>query len=126
MVRAYRIKITYIESLETEGNKVCQVLQYMWIRSGDRFILAYSTSSRSPFSHITKYYNDAKRTKESCNPFAQADSTKFDPALLSLVLIGNNNNLKKREVSVEDGLQLAKELGCELFETSTEGGNWHK
>jgi GTPase KRas protein len=98
----------------------------MWIRRGDQFILAHFTSSRSSFSHITKYYNDVKRTKESCNPFAQADSTKFDPALLSLVLIGNNNNLKKREVSVEDGLQLAKELGCELFETSTEGGNWHK
>jgi GTPase KRas protein len=91
----------------------------MWIRNGNGFVLVYSTSCRSSFSHITKYYNDIRRTKDSDYP-AGADSANFGPDFSSMVLIGSHNDETEREVSTQDGIQLGKELGCKFFQISTQ------
>jgi GTPase KRas protein len=114
--RKCKVEIAYNGTEDYEGYNS---LRDMWIRNGDGFVLVYSTSCRSSFSHITKYYNDIRRTKDSDYP-AGADSANFDPDFSSMVLIGNHKDETEREVSTQDGLRLGKELGCEFFEISAQ------
>ncbi|KAH9478342.1 Ras-like protein [Psilocybe cubensis] len=79
--------------------------------SCDGYIILYSIASRSSFQEVSRI----------CRQIPL--NGRQDPNLM-LILAGTKSDLKSsRQVSTEEGLALAKELGCEaFFETSAKSG----
>lgn len=75
-----------------------------FIRQGQGFVLVYSIASRETFDGINAYHQAILKEKGD------------DPVL---VLVGNQcDRIAERQVSYEEGAQLAETLGCEFFEVS--------
>ena len=90
-------------------------------------MLVYSISSRPSFSRIKKFHHQIQRVKESAaagsptfpgSPLSQTMVTpSFGPA--PVMLVGNKcDRVTEREVSVQEGSALAKQLNCEFVEAS--------
>ncbi|CAO3599903.1 unnamed protein product [Absidia cylindrospora] len=77
--------------------------QYM--RNGEGFILVYSITSRLSFEEISTFYQQIRRVK--------------DKDFFPMILVGNKCDLENdRQVSSQEGYDLAKEFGCPFMETS--------
>ncbi|RUS17568.1 24 kDa ras-like protein [Endogone sp. FLAS-F59071] len=77
--------------------------QYM--RNGEGFLLVYSITSRSSFDEINTFYQQIRRVK--------------DRDFFPMVLIANKCDLEQdRQVSSQEGRDLAKAFGCTFIETS--------
>ena len=90
----------------------CSQEQYSVLRdplfSKDGYVFMYSITCRKSFDCISKYFLDIR-----------GRSGEFTPA----VLVGNKCDLEKgRQVSNEEGEELAKTLNCPFFETSAKQG----
>jgi GTPase KRas len=116
-----------LEVLDTAGQEEYTALRDQWIRDGEGFILVYSITSRNSFTRIQKFFNQVQRVKESGHPNSPTgasylptqvnSSTYTGPA--PVMLVGNKSDKHhEREVSSQEGLALAKELGCEFVEAS--------
>ncbi|CAJ0642412.1 11384_t:CDS:2, partial [Entrophospora sp. SA101] len=94
-----------IDVLETAGQGEYTPLWDQLIREGEGFLLVYSISSRSTFEQVEKFKDQIIRVKGSNK--------------IPLILIGNKcDKHTEREVSREEGINMAKRLGCEFFESS--------
>jgi GTPase KRas protein len=68
-------------------------------------VLVYSITARATFERIERFRNQIARVKDS-------DTTP-------IILVGNKSDrANEREVGREEGLALAKRLGCAFIETS--------
>ena len=77
--------------------------QYM--RNGEGFLLVYSITSRMSFDEISTFYQQICRVK--------------DRDYFPMVLVGNKCDLESdRQVSSQEGKDLAKQFGCQFIETS--------
>lgn len=77
--------------------------QYM--RNGEGFLLVYSITSRMSFDEISTFYQQICRVK--------------DRDYFPMVLVGNKCDLESdRQVSSQEGKDLAKRFGCQFIETS--------
>jgi GTPase KRas protein len=77
--------------------------QYM--RNGEGFLLVYSITSRMSFEEINTFYHQICRVK--------------DRDFFPMVLIANKSDLERdRQVSSQEGRDLAKSFGCTFVETS--------
>jgi GTPase KRas protein len=77
--------------------------QYM--RNGEGFLLVYSITSRSSFEEIEQFHQQICRVK--------------DKEYFPMVLIANKCDLEsERQVSSEEGRDLASRYGCQFVETS--------
>jgi GTPase KRas len=75
------------------------------IRSGHGFLLVYSIASRYSFDEINALRNRILRVK---------DEDSFP-----MVLVANKNDLgDQRQISIEEGQELARSFGCPFFEVS--------
>lgn len=83
-------------SLIISGNSAIQVC-----------ILMYSVASRSSFEAIAAYHQLALMVRRGHNP-----------APLVFVVVGNKCDSEAREVSTEEGAELARQLGSGFWETS--------
>jgi GTPase KRas protein len=97
--------------LDTAGQTEFSAMQDSWIREGQGFLLVYSVDSQISFDEIKTLFQKILRTKDA------------DPGEVAIVLAGNKCDLEdsRREVSLEKGKELAKELGLPesaFFETS--------
>lgn len=96
---------TTLEVLDTAGQEEYTALRDQWIRDGEGFLLVYSITHRLGFSRIKPYYEQILRVKDG-EPFGA-------------VLVGNKvDQADERQVSVQEGQQLANELGIPFFESS--------
>lgn len=76
------------------------------LRSGEGFLFMFSVTSRISFDKISAYICQVQKCKENQSSFPR-------------VLMGNKCELKtEREISTEEGEELARELNCPYFETS--------
>lgn len=76
-----------------------------WIRDGEGFLIVYSISSRSTFERVERFRDQIFRVKDVTD--------------VPLILVGNKSDkVTEREVSREEGIQMAKKLNCEFIETS--------
>ena len=76
-----------------------------WIRDGEGFLLVYSISSRSTFERVERFRSQIIRVK--------------DAEGVPLILVGNKcDKVTEREVSREEGYQMARSLNCDFIETS--------
>ena len=72
---------------------------------GEGFLLVYSITSRSSFERVGSFHAQIVRIKDS--------------SPVPIMLVGNKSDcVTEREVSTQEGLACAKELGCEFVETS--------
>ncbi|KAK9717039.1 RAS2 protein [Basidiobolus ranarum] len=94
-----------LEVLDTAGQEEYTALRDQWIRDGEGFLLVYSITSRSTFERIERFRDQIVRVK--------------DTDTVAMMLVGNKcDKTSEREVSKEEGLGLAKRLGCEFIESS--------
>jgi len=93
-----------IEVFDFSGQEEYMSLD-QWIRDGDGFLFVYSISSRLTFERIQIFVNQVTKAKEIDQP--------------PMLLVGNDVDMDTdREVSHEEGLQMATRLGCEFIEAS--------
>lgn len=75
------------------------------VRDGEGFLLVYSITARSTFERIERFREQIFRVKDVDN--------------VPLMLVGNKcDRVTEREVTREEGLMMARRLGCDFIETS--------
>ncbi|SAM09851.1 hypothetical protein [Absidia glauca] len=94
-----------LEVLDTAGQEEYTALRDQWIRDGEGFLLVYSISSRSTFERVERFRDQIFRVK--------------DVETVPIILVGNKcDKITEREVSREEGFQMARHLRCDFIETS--------
>jgi len=89
---------------QADSSPLCCYSTYHPIREGQGFILVYSIASRSTFDRLEIFRQSMMRVKRSRPIF---------------MLVGNKSDkFTEREVSKEEGFQMAQSYGCEFMETS--------
>jgi GTPase KRas protein len=77
--------------------------QYM--RTGEGFLCVYSITSRPSFEEISTFYNQILRVK--------------DKDYFPVIIVANKCDLEhERQVSTQEGRDLAKNFGCKFIESS--------
>lgn len=72
---------------------------------GEGFLIIYSVTSRASFDRVEKFRNQVVRVK--------------DTESVPIVLVGNKiDRVHEREVSTQQGAELARRMGCLFRETS--------
>ena len=118
-----------LEVLDTAGQEEYTALRDQWIRDGEGFILVYSITSRSSFTRIRKFHSQIQRVKECSSAGSPAGggylSSPTSPSMTfggqpaPVMLVGNKSDrVTEREVSVQEGSALAKDMGCQFVEAS--------
>ncbi|CAG8435996.1 13426_t:CDS:2 [Rhizophagus irregularis] len=101
-----------LEVLDTAGQVAnivqtrltCDLFQ-LFFRDGEGFLLVYSISSRSTFERVERFRDQITRVKDTDN--------------VPLMLVGNKcDKITEREVSREEGMNMARKLRCEFIESS--------
>jgi len=97
-------RMCFVEVIDTAGQEEYATLRDQWVREGQGFILVYSIASRATFERLEVFRQSMLRVKRKKPIF---------------MLVGNKADKQlEREVTREEGVQLAKEFGCEFLETS--------
>ncbi len=118
-----------LEVLDTAGQEEYTALRDQWIRDGEGFVLVYSITSRSSFTRIRRFHNQIQRVKESSSAGSPTTggylSSPVSQSMLTpgtqtpVMLVGNKSDrVTEREVSTQEGVALAKEMGCDFVEAS--------
>ena len=80
-------------------------LRDQWIRDCEGFVLIYSITSRGSYEQVTVFKDQVMRVK--------------DAEKLPMMLVGNKCDLEdQRQVSPDEGQDLAKKIGCQFKEAS--------
>ncbi|XP_031554695.1 ras-related protein Rap-2b-like [Actinia tenebrosa] len=94
-----------LEILDTAGTEQFASMRDLYIKNGQGFLLVYSIINRQTFADLKPMRSQILRVKGSEN--------------VPIILVGNKNDIyDEREVSVNEGKDLAEEWGCPFFETS--------
>ncbi|CDS14524.1 Putative Ras family, other [Lichtheimia ramosa] len=94
-----------LEVLDTAGQEEYTALRDQWIRDGEGFLLVYSITARSTFERIERFREQIFRVKDVEN--------------VPMMLVGNKcDRVTEREVTREEGMMMARRMGCEFIETS--------
>ncbi|KAI9357203.1 ras-like protein 1, partial [Pilaira anomala] len=94
-----------LDVLDTAGQEEYSAMREQYMRNGEGFLLVYSITSRMSFEEIETFHQQICRVK---------DKDRFP-----MVLIGNKTDLEsERQVSSQEGKDLAEFYGCEFVETS--------
>lgn len=82
------------------------------LRHAEGFLYVYSIASRSSFEQISTFWEQVARVKD-------LDVSETVPG----VIVGNKCDLEAdRQVTIQEGRDLAKSLKCAFFETSAKTG----
>lgn len=104
-----------MEVIDTAGQEEYTSLSDHFIREGDGFLLVYSIYDRISFTHIAKYrYQIIKIKGRDCD--------ELPVVLVAHDFSGGIKN-PNRQISTEEGSNLAKTIGCKFVEASAETGN---
>ncbi|KAH8878682.1 P-loop containing nucleoside triphosphate hydrolase protein [Thozetella sp. PMI_491] len=96
-----------LKLLDTNGREAVAKAA-TWAKEQDGILLVYSVTSRESFKLILPIYGEITQNRTKKAPLA--------------VLVANKDDCEEgREVSQQDFLDLAVELGCSLVETSAKG-----
>ncbi|EIE77212.1 hypothetical protein G6F46_010805 [Rhizopus delemar] len=94
-----------LDVLDTAGQEEYSAMREQYMRNGEGFLLVYSITSRMSFDEISTFYQQICRVK--------------DRDYFPMVLVGNKCDLESdRQVSSQEGKDLAKQFGCQFIETS--------
>ncbi|KAI7853288.1 ras-like protein 1 [Circinella umbellata] len=94
-----------LDVLDTAGQEEYSAMREQYMRNGEGFLLVYSITSRMSFEEIATFYQQICRVK--------------DRDFFPMVLVGNKSDLEAdRQVSSQEGRDLARQFGCQFLETS--------
>jgi len=93
-----------LDILDTAGQEEYSSMRDQYTKVGDGFLLVYDITNRASFSEITRYYDQILRDKNKTQ--------------VPMVVIGNKSDLQSREVTIQEGSELAKTFKAPFFETS--------
>ncbi|KAI8091423.1 ras-like protein 3 [Gilbertella persicaria] len=94
-----------LDVLDTAGQEEYSAMREQYMRNGEGFILVYSITSRLSFEEVNTFYQQIRRVK--------------DRDFFPMVLVGNKCDLESdRQVSSQEGRDLAKSFACPFIETS--------
>ncbi|KAI9249407.1 ras-like protein 1 [Phascolomyces articulosus] len=94
-----------LDVLDTAGQEEYSAMREQYMRNGEGFLLVYSITSRMSFEEITTFYQQICRVK--------------DRDFFPMVLVANKSDLEAdRQVSSQEGRDLARQFGCQFLETS--------
>ncbi|KAJ8000213.1 hypothetical protein DPEC_G00202510 [Dallia pectoralis] len=94
-----------LDILDTAGQAEFTAMRDQYMRAGEGFIISYSITDR--------------RSLQEARQFKQLIDRVRRTAHTPVVLVGNKSDLHNlRQVSVEEGKELAREFHCPFFETS--------
>lgn len=97
-------RMCFVEVIDTAGQEEYATLRDQWVREGQGFILVYSIASRATFERLEVFRQAMLKVKRSKPVF---------------MLVGNKCDKQyEREVSREEGANLARTFGCHFLETS--------
>ena len=99
---------TLLEILDTSFlSEQTRCMIHMYIANGDGFIMTYSITHRKSFDELATIYNKVETIRNQMEkPF-------------TMLLVGNKIDLEKeRQVSTEEGQELATLYNCPFIETS--------
>jgi len=94
-----------LEIVDTAGTEQFTAMRDLYMKNGEGFVLMYSITSKSSF-------NDLNERREQ---ILHVKGSEYVP----IVLVGNKCDLDdQRQVSKDQGEQLAQRWGCRFYETS--------
>jgi GTPase KRas protein len=98
-------EICLLDILDTAGQEEYSAMRDQYMRTGQGFVMVYSITSRSSFDEITAFREQILRVK--------------DKDYVPVILAGNKCDLEReRQVTTNEGQELAKSFGCPFVETS--------
>lgn len=116
MEDSYRKQVTVdgkdcvLSIFDTAGQEEFSGIRDQYLRTGDGFVLVFSLVEENSFNKVRPLYENILDVK---------DSEK-----VPIVLVGNKCDLTdQRQVPKEKAEALAKEIGCEYFETSAKNNH---
>ena len=100
-----------MKMVDTGGSEQFTAMRDLYIKNGDGIIVIYSVSSHGTFSGIDEIKGHVLRIKD-CDDFP-------------IILVGGctNRDKKHREVTTEQGQEMAKKLECPFFEVHVNDGD---
>ncbi|KAL9612316.1 MAG: hypothetical protein Q9167_003095 [Letrouitia subvulpina] len=88
-----------------EGQEEYSAMREQYMRTGEGFLLVYSITSRQSFEEILTFQQQILRVK--------------DKDYFPIIIVGNKCDLDtERQVSKQEGQDLARQFGCAFIETS--------
>eukprot|EP01117_Protostelium_nocturnum_P009955 TRINITY_DN3546_c0_g1_i2.p1 TRINITY_DN3546_c0_g1~~TRINITY_DN3546_c0_g1_i2.p1 ORF type:complete len:194 (-),score=68.25 TRINITY_DN3546_c0_g1_i2:130-711(-) len=94
-----------LDMLDTAGQEEFAAMRDQYIRAGMGFFCVYSITSRPSFESINRHRTQILRVKEE--------------ETFPMVIVANKCDLEKeREVSTNEGRELARSMGCPFLEAS--------
>ncbi|CAL6092237.1 Ras-related_protein Rap-1b [Hexamita inflata] len=97
-------EMTMLDILDTAGQEEFSALRDSYMYGGDGFIMVYAVNSINSFEEIEKLRAQLLCIKGKEN--------------VPMLLVGNKCDLEDREVTTEQGQQLADQYGCSFIEAS--------
>lgn len=102
-------KMCKVEILDTSGEDEFIPLRTLWIKAREGFLFVYSVDNR--------------KTIEDLEHFHRLYLLTYPNKDIPLILIANKIDLtNKREIKMEEGMELAKKYNAEYFEISAKTG----
>ncbi|KAJ6236709.1 ras-like protein [Anaeramoeba flamelloides] len=96
-----------VEVLDTPSHLEFSSMWDCIYRSGDGFLIVYSITDRSSFEQVTNYYDKIILRKD------------VNDGEVPIIIVGNKCDLEiEREVSYQEGHDLAQRILCKFIETS--------
>lgn len=94
-----------LDVLDTAGQEEYSAMREQYMRTGEGFLLVYSITSRQSFEEIMTYQQQILRVK--------------DRDFFPVIVVGNKCDLEsERQVSTQEGQDLADHYNCKFIETS--------
>ncbi|MCJ1275832.1 Ras GTPase [Puttea exsequens] len=98
-------EVALLDVLDTAGQEEYSAMREQYMRTGEGFLLVYSITSRQSFEEILTFQQQILRVK--------------DKDYFPIIIVGNKCDLgSEREVSLQEGENLARQFGCAFIETS--------
>ncbi|KAK9479003.1 ras family-domain-containing protein [Lipomyces japonicus] len=98
-------EVALLDVLDTAGQEEYSAMREQYMRAGQGFLLVYSITSRASFEEIKTFQQQILRVK--------------DKDYFPIIVVGNKCDLEtERDVSQQEGKQLANQFQCSFIETS--------
>ncbi|KAH3760826.1 phosphoribosylpyrophosphate synthetase [Pelomyxa schiedti] len=98
-----------LDILDTAGQEEYSAMRDQYMRTGEVFSLGYSITSRSSFDEVRTFHEQILRVKDV-------------PDYPKVLVAGKCDLNNDRQVSIAEGMELAKALRCQFFEVSAKTG----
>ncbi len=98
-------EVALLDVLDTAGQEEYSAMREQYMRTGEGFLLVYAITSRASFDEIKGFQQQILRVK--------------DKDYFPVIIVANKCDLEyEREVSSQEGRDLARSFGCRYIESS--------